>query len=120
MDMRTHHRHAGDYPMTDSTTKHRSESGHIPSGVTVEMHYCIAEDQQRWMPKRRRAPPHMSPRDVPVPRQGEVVYLSSSSAWGVAMIIHEWHAPNHLRIEVWLEHLASSRQQRPPGFVLTQ
>lgn len=85
----------------------------------VEVCLCIPEDQQRYLPKRRCVPTCLSP-DVPLPRRGEIVYLSSSSAWGVAMVIHEWRSPTHLCIEVWLEHVSGSRHTRPTGFMLTQ
>ena len=71
------------------------------------------------MPKRRRAPPYLPP-EAPIPRVGEIVYLSSSSAWVVFSVIHEWRAEHELRVEVWLERLGSARSQRPVGYVLTQ
>jgi hypothetical protein len=87
--------------------------------VTVEVHLCVADDQQRHLPKRRRAPERF-PSNVPLPRAGEVLYLSSSSAWGVELVIHEWRSPVDLRIELWLQHLDSPRHARPPGFAITQ
>lgn len=85
----------------------------------VTIHLCVPDDQERHLPKRRRAPQFL-PSSVPLPRQGEVIYLSSTSAWGVTMVIHEWRAPTDLRIEVWLEHVGSARHARPSGFTLTQ
>lgn len=90
-----------------------------PSDAEVQIHLCIPDDQTRHLPKRRRAPAYL-PTNVPLPRVGEVLYLSSSSAWAVAMVIHDWQAPNRLRIEVWLEHVSASRHARPTGFALTQ
>lgn len=91
-----------------------------PGEVQTRICLCIPEEQQRYLPKRRRAPAHL-PLGIPLPRQGEVIYLSSTSAWGVAMVIHEWESPDQLRIEVWLEHVAAgARHTRPPGFALTQ
>jgi hypothetical protein len=89
------------------------------TGLMIEVHLCIPHDQERFLPRRRRAPIHL-PLSAPLPRAGEVIYLSSSSAWGVAMVIHEWQNTEHLRVEVWLEHVGSSRQMRPTGFALTQ
>jgi hypothetical protein len=85
----------------------------------VTIHLCVPDDQERHLPKRRLAP-HYLPSTVPLPRVGEVVYLSSTSAWGVTMVIHEWKSPGELRIELWLEYVSSSRSSRPPGFTLTQ
>jgi hypothetical protein len=95
-----------------------------PKGETnlapkITIHLCVPDDQERHLPARRRAPRYLPP-TAPLPRQGEVIYLSSSSAWGVTMVIHEWRAPDELHIEVWLEHVGSSRHARPTGFTLTQ
>lgn len=85
----------------------------------VRIHLCIPDDQEQHLPARRRAPRYL-PLNAPLPRQGEVIYLSSSSAWGVTMVIHEWLSPVELRIELWLEHVGSSRHARPTGFTVTQ
>ncbi len=85
----------------------------------VEAHLCVPESQTKYLPKRRRAP-HFLPPNAPLPRMGEVIYLSSSSAWGVGMVVHQWLSPQHLRVEVWLEHVTSERHMRPTGFALTQ
>ena len=91
----------------------------IPEPTEVQIHLCIPEDQERHLPKRRRAP-LLLPRDVPLPRIGEVIYLSSSSAWTVRFVIHEWRSASELRIELWIECIGSARQSRPAGFELTQ
>jgi hypothetical protein len=91
----------------------------IPNDTQVQVHLCVPEDQQRYLPKRRRAPAHMPP-NAPIPRQGEVIYLSSTSAWGVAMVIYVWQSPAELRVEVWLEHVSGALHARPTGFALTQ
>lgn len=99
-----------------SNTNNKTPNG---NGVKVQIHLCIPEDQKRHLPKRRRAPAYL-PLNVPLPRHGEVIYLSSTSAWGVAMVIHEWQSPDELRVEIWLEHVSASRHARPTGFPLTQ
>lgn len=86
---------------------------------SVEIQLCVPDDQERHLPKRRRAPQYLPP-TVPLPRQGEVIYLSSSSAWTVELVIHEWRSPTDLRIEVWITHLGGARERRPTGFSLTQ
>lgn len=85
----------------------------------VEIHLCIPDDQERHLPKRRRAP-RLLPNDAPMPRTGEVIYLSSSSAWIVRMVIHEWRSPHDLRIELWMDWIGSARHARPAGFTITQ
>lgn len=91
----------------------------IPEPTEVQIHLCIPEDQERHLPKRRRAP-LLLPRDVPLPRIGEVIYLSSSSAWTVSFVIHEWRSAGELRIELWMDWAGSARHARAPGFALTQ
>lgn len=73
----------------------------------------------RYLPKRVRAP-DVLPDGAPLPRQGDVIYLSPSSAWAVQMVIHEWDSAESVRVEVWLDHVSSSRHGRPTGFSLTQ
>lgn len=87
--------------------------------TTLQVHLCIPDDQEQHLPKRRRAPRFLPP-DVPLPRVGEVIYLSSSSAWVVRMLIHEWRSASDLRIELWLEWIGSARHARTAGFSLTQ
>lgn len=86
---------------------------------TIEVLLCVPDDQAKYLPKRRRAPDNLPP-TAPLPRQGEVIYLSSTSAWGVQMVVHEWKTPDHLRVEVWLSHVITSNHTRPSGFSLTQ
>ena len=90
-----------------------------PLPTTITVHLCIPEDQHRHLPKRRRAP-DVLPLDAPLPRQGDVLYLSTTSAWGVQMVIHHWLDVQTVRIEVWLQYVSSSRDARPTGFMLTQ
>lgn len=107
--------------MSPSTESQSSSGGPIqaPPGVRVTRHLCVPDDQERHLPKRRRAPQFLPP-EAPMPRQGEVLYLSSSSAWAVELVIHEWRSPIELRIEIWITHIGSARHSRPTGFALTQ
>lgn len=103
----------------DMATNHTNHHAAPPKPAHVQVCLCVPDDQHRHLPKRRRAPTAL-PLNAPLPRQGEVIYLSSSSAWGVTMVIHEWRSADHLRIEVWIEHVSGSRHARPTGFELTQ
>jgi hypothetical protein len=85
----------------------------------IEVVFCVPDDQQLLLPRRRRAPRTVQP-GVPIPRRGDLVYLSSTSAWAVSAVVHEWRSTVDLRIEVWLEHVGGARQHRPPGFETTQ
>lgn len=104
--------------MTGSKTTSKGPVTVNPTSMTV--HLCVPEDQIRFLPKRRRAP-EMHPRDVPLPRQGDVVYLSRTSAWHVLMVIFDWLAVDTVRVEVWLEHVSPPRHRAPVAvFSLTQ
>lgn len=85
----------------------------IPTLLTV--HLCVPDDQARHLPKRRKAPESLPP-NIPVPRQGDVIYLSRSSAWAVSLVVHDWLAPDNLRIEVWLKHVANVQALQESGF----
>lgn len=54
------------------------------------------------------------PEGAALPRIGEVIYFTSTSAWGVAMLIHELLPGGRLRVEVWLEHVNAARHYRDP------
>ena len=94
-----------------------------PGGaLAVQIHFCVPEHEEHLVPKRRRAPLLM-PLEAPLPRIGEVVNLSSTSAWSVTMVVHSWQSQRDLRVEVWLEHLGdagSAGTKRRAGFDLTQ
>ena len=96
-----------------------TEADALRQPTTITTHICIPDDQGWHLPKHRRAP-HTLPHDVPVPRVGDVIYLSSTSAWLVNMRIYEWRGPQDLRIEIWLEWVGSARHARTAGFALTQ
>jgi hypothetical protein len=85
----------------------------------VSVHLCVPDDQTRHMPRKRRVPDLLPP-DAPLPKQGDVLYLNATSAWGVQMVVHQWLNEYTLRIEVWLQHVSSTRDARPTGFMLTQ
>jgi hypothetical protein len=101
--------HGVDMPMS---TPNKNTTNSTPHRVCL----CVTEDQARYLPRRHAK---MWPNGAPLPRQGEVLYLSSSSAWGVTMVVHELRG-HEVVTEVWLEHVGSSRQMRPTGFALTQ
>jgi hypothetical protein len=101
---------------------HRLPGSHSSMNATprIEVHLCVPDDQAKHMPKRRRAPSYL-PLLAPLPRRGETVYLSSTSAWLVEHVIHEWLTPIDLRIEVWLTFAAgAARHDRHPDFAMTQ
>jgi len=86
---------------------------------SIEVHLCVPDEQRRFLPRRRRAPEYLPP-NAPLPRAGEVVYMSSTSAWGVTMVVHEWRSPSELRIQVWLEHLPRGGRATREDFGVTQ
>src|SRR5947209_2538612 len=98
---------------------HSAERASSPKQVKVTIHLCIPDEQERFLPKRLRAPRELPP-GVPRPSIGEVIFLASNSAWLVTAVIHDWKSLVDLRVEVWLAHVADPRHSRPVGFALTQ
>lgn len=104
------------------TNPSREESGDTADAVkptNVTAHYCVTDEEEIHLPRRRRHP-RLLPRDVPLPRVGELVYLSSTSSWSVKRIVYEWRNSHDMRIQVWLEYEGPTHFGRPPGFELTQ
>src|SRR5437868_2551569 len=95
----------------------RMVEGRASRKPQVHVVYVIPEDQQPLAPKRRRAPAVME--DVPLPRVGEKVHLSSTSSWSVTDVVHEWRSPIHLVVQVFLSYLGGAHDTREPGFELT-
>jgi hypothetical protein len=77
--------------------------------LRVEARYSVTDDQRKHLPLDSVVQLDSLPAGMPVPHQGDVVYLSPTSAWGVTMLVHEWLATDHLRVEVWLEHVGPAR-----------
>lgn len=92
-----------------------------PDGSNVEVVacYCIHHEHASRTPSRRRWPRFL-PIGAPLPRRGEYVYLTSTSAWRVENVIHEWRGPHRLHIEVWLDYAGPAHHERTPDFELTQ
>ena len=80
----------------------------------VETRLCIPDDQLHQASDLPAWALEL-PDGAPLPRTGDVLYLSSTSAWGVSMVIHERLSHGFTRIEVWLEHVGASRHPRDPG-----
>lgn len=100
-------------------TRPRPMSPPPPIDPHIEIHLCVPDDLQHLLPGRRRAPEHL-PLSAPIPRRGDVIYLSSSSAWGVELVIYEWLNPTELHVQLWLAYVGDARAKRPPGFSRTQ
>lgn len=85
---------------------------HIPVVVRVEMHSA------NGMPLPRRAPRYLPPAG-PLPRHGDVIYLTSTSAWQVKRVVHEALNQREFCIHVVIEHIGSTHH-REGAFSLTQ
>lgn len=55
------------------------------------------------------------PPGSPVPRVGEVVYLSSTSAWAVGFVVHERLSRELTRVECVISYMGAARYLREPG-----
>lgn len=49
------------------------------------------------------------PAGATAPRQGDVIYVSSTSAWGVALVVHEFQDDGSIAVQVWLEWVGAAR-----------
>lgn len=92
----------------------------VTSGLPEVVVAFFVPDDQQWLLPRRRRSPSVLPANVPIPRRGEVVYLSSTSAWFVELVIHEWRSPVDLMVQVWLTYMGGARAVRSDGFQVTQ
>lgn len=102
-------------PQPQRTQQPPAGPAHV--ALTIEVQLCITDDAERHAPRRRTAPTFLPP-EAPVPRKGEVVFLSPTSPWAVSLVTHQWRNAHYLRVEVWLEPLGAI--SRPAGFALTQ
>jgi hypothetical protein len=98
----------------------------VPKGTnhtTMTPAICIelkpVDEHAAMVPKRRRAPQFL-PIQAPLPRQGEIVYLSSTSAWSVRGVLHEWLTPQYLHVTVLIEYQGHTHHAARPDFALTQ
>ena len=74
--------------------------------------FCISDEQLPHFPSGQAMPTW--PAGAPVPQPGEVVYLSSTSAWAVRVVIHEFMRGGGVRTEVHLEWVGPARHPRDP------
>lgn len=92
-----------------------SEQSIEPSpGALTLVELCIPDDQRQHAEDIPQWALRL-PAGAPVPRQGEVIYLSSTSAWGVELVVHERISRDLTRIEVWIKHVGSARCRREGG-----
>jgi hypothetical protein len=73
----------------------------------------IPDEQLQHLPDGQQVPNSMPPGST-LPRTGDVIYLTSTSAWAVRAVIHELLPGARVRIEVWLEWVGSARHRRDP------
>lgn len=97
---------------------HRRFAPRLREPVDV-VHLCIPDDQRHHLPEHQAIAQTM-PVGASRPVAGDVVYLTSTSAWVVRMVIHELLPEGRVRVEVWLEWVGSARHVRPAGFTVTQ
>lgn len=60
----------------------------ISAEAASTVHLCISEEQLMHFPSGQAMPTW--PAGVPVPQSGQVIYLTSTSAWAVGIVIHEF------------------------------
>ena len=103
-----------------ASPKKPSHSHMVPNHHTAICIELRTEEQHAaLLPRRSRAPQYL-PVNAPLPRKGEIIYLTSTSAWGVHGVVHEWIAHDELRITVFIEPLGRTHHVGRPEFALTQ
>jgi hypothetical protein len=53
------------------------------------------------------------PPGVPLPGRGDVLYLSSTSAWAVDTVVFERRAGGRMAVQLWLVYVGAARAARP-------
>ena len=107
---------AVDAPMRPHARNHRST---LPRTPGLSVHLCFPDDQIEYLPQGQALPKW--PAGVPAPRKGEVIYVTSTSAWAVSLVIHEIiYGGGGVRVEVWLEWVGTAHHRRDAECNLTQ
>lgn len=88
-----------------------------PYTPNVTVVYCVPDEQTHLLPRRA---PSALPGTVPVPRTGELVFLSSTSAWVVTAVVHDWRGPFDLVVQVWLHYSGGTPYAGRADFAPTQ
>ena len=85
--------------------------GSVKAVATSNVHLCISDEQLMHFPSGQAMPTW--PAGAPLPHAGEVIYLTSTSAWAVRIVIHEFMRGS-VRTEVHLEWIGAARHLRDP------
>lgn len=85
----------------------------------IRIELQAVEESQMPLPKRRRTP-HYLPLHAPLPRTGEIIYINSTSAWRVVLVVHDWLAPDDLHLLVVVEHAGAPHHGARRDFGVTQ
>ena len=94
-----------------SVTGRPRRAARVPAPET-SVTLCIPDDQLVHFPQGVSFPTW--PAENQLPRKGEVIYLTSTSAWAVEIVIHEFLAGGAVRVEVWLAWAGSARHRGSP------
>lgn len=74
------------------------------------------DDVTSPLPKRAR---RFLPPGAPVPSRGDILYLTSTSAWRVHQVIHEWLGPSLLHVHLVCAHEGGTHYGDRANFSLT-
>lgn len=75
------------------------------------VHFCIPDEELPHLPIGQALPTW--PAGAPMPHVGEVIYLTSTSAWAVRIVIHEF-MHGSVRTEIHLVWIGPARHLRDP------
>jgi len=90
-----------------------------PTFPAIRIELRSLDETAAPLPKRRQIPEAL-PFGAPLPRAGEIVYVSSTSAWRVRLVLHEWLSPSYLRIVVLVDYEGTTHHAPDVPFALTQ
>lgn len=88
-------------------------SGRQSLSPAFEAHLCIPEDQVQYLPPGQHVRT-LWPSGAAIPKREDIVYLTSTSAWVVFIVVHELlDGGQDVRVELWLNWIGASRNSRP-------
>lgn len=107
---------SGPMPNTKSPSP-AQDSDSVPK-VDIRGHFCVPDDHEHLLPKRRRTPRQLPPDAIPA--VNTYVQINSRSMWRVVRHVQEWRSPHELRIQVWIEYEGPTHHAGRKDFEFTQ
>lgn len=119
--------HTSTHPAEDTSGKDQQSTNHTKGqtkegeplpAIDIRGHFCVTDDLEHLVPKRKRTPRFLPP--AAIPAVNTYVQLSSRSMWRVVRHVQEWRNAHELRIQVWIEYEGPTHHAGRADFELTQ